>query len=251
MSTYINSMQIDEKNTRSNIRSNRVLVDYRTDEESIRELNRLGASVYKSTSIKSLYDEVKGHPDMQIHFINDKAICAPEAYDYYKSLDLTGIELICGSKALKSTYPDDVAYNVCCLGEYVILRPLSVAKEIFAEYHYLKKKILNSRQGYAKCSICVVNENSAITADEGVYKLLKENNLNVLKISEGHIELNKMNGFIGGASGLINKNTLVFNGELKTHPDGENIISFCKNAGVDTVELKKGNLVDIGSILQF
>lgn len=251
MSTYIKNMQIKENNTSSNICSNRVLVDYRTDEESVRELKRLGVSVYKSTPIKSLYEEVKGHPDMQIHFINGKAICTPEAYDYYKSLDLTDVKLISGSKALKSAYPDDVAYNVCSLGEYVILRPLSVAKEIFAEYHYLKKNILNSRQGYAKCSICVVNENSAITADEGVYKLLKENNLNVLKISEGYIELNKMKGFIGGASGLINDNALAFNGELKTHPDGESIISFCKNVGVDTIELKKGNLVDIGSILRF
>ena len=251
MSTYIQNMTISEKNTLSNICSNRVLIDYRTCEESIEELNRLGVTVYKSTPVKSLYDEVKGHPDMQIHFINNKAICAPEVYDYYKSLYLDGIELICGSKHLKPTYPDDVAYNVCSLGEYVILRPLSVAKEIFAEYHYLKKNILNSRQGYAKCSICVVNDNSAITADAGVYKLLKENKLNVLKINEGYIELNKMKGFIGGASGLINDNTLVFNGELKTHPDCDNIISFCKNVGVDTVSLNKGNLVDIGSILRF
>ena len=244
-------MTISEKNTLSNICSNRVLIDYRTCEESIEELNRLGVTVYKSTTVKTLYDEVKGHPDMQIHFINNKAICAPEVYDYYISLDLTDIELIRGSKHLKPTYPDDVAYNVCSLGEYVILRPLSVAKEIFAEYHYLKKNILNSRQGYAKCSICVVNDNSAITTDAGVYKLLKENKLNVLKISEGYIELNKMKGFIGGASGLVNDNTLVFNGELKTHPDCDNIISFCKNVGVDTVSLNKGNLVDIGSILRF
>ena len=251
MSTYIQNMAILEKNTPPNICSSRVLIDCRTSEESIKELKRLGVLVYKSTLVKNLYDEVKGHPDMQIHFIDNKAICAPETYDYYKSLNLAGIELICGSKALKPTYPDDVAYNVCCLGECVILRPLSVAKEIFAEYHYLKKNILNSRQGYAKCSICVVNDNSAITADAGVYKLLKENNLNVLKISEGYIELNKMKGFIGGASGLINDNTLVFNGELKTHPDCDNIISFCKNVGVDTVSLNKGNLVDIGSILRF
>lgn len=240
-----------EQITPSNICSDRVLVDYRTDKVSIAELEKLGMKVYKSTSAKSLYDEVMGHPDMQVHFVNNKAICAPEVYDYYKSLNLADIELICGTSKLKSTYPDDVAYNVCNIGEYVILRPLSVATEIFSEYHYLKKKILKSKQGYAKCSICVVNDNSAITADNGIYKLLKENNLNVLKIEEGHIELNNMKGFIGGVSGLINDNTLCFNGDLRTHPDCENINSFCKNVGVDTVSLNKGNLVDIGSILRF
>lgn len=244
-------MSINGNTTQSNICSNRVMVDYRTDKVSITELERLGVNVYKTTPVKSLYEEVMGHADMQIHFIDNKAICAPEVYNYYKSLDFADVELIRGSKELKSTYPDDVAYNVCNIGEYVILRPLSVAIEILSEYHYLKKKILKSKQGYAKCSICVVNDNSAITADNGMYKLLKENELNVLKIEEGHIELNNMKGFIGGASGLINDNTLCFNGDLKTHPDCENIISFCKNVGVDTVSLNKGNLVDIGSILRF
>ena len=244
-------MDTNTKYPITNICSNRVLVDYRTSEESVQELIKLGIDVYKSTRVESLYEEVAGHPDMQIHFINKKAICAPEVFQYYKSLDLTDIELVCGSKPLKPTYPDDVAYNVCNIGKYVILRPLSVTIEILEEYHYLKKEILKSKQGYAKCSICVVNDKSAITSDEGVYKLLKENNLNVLKITEGYIELNKMKGFIGGASGLINNDTLVFNGDLKMNPDYENIISFCKNVGVDAVSLNKGNLVDIGSILRF
>lgn len=229
---------------------NRVLIDYRTSEDTVTELNRLGCSVYKTKKVNTLYEEVSGHADMQIHFINSKAICAPEVYDYYKSLNLNGIELIRGSKPLKSTYPDDVAYNVCNIGKYVISRPLCTAIEISSEYLSLKKEFLNARQGYAKCSICVVNDNSAITADNGMYKLLKENNLNVLKIKEGYINLYNMKGFIGGASGLIN-NTLCFNGNLKTHPDYENIKSFCNNVGIDVYSLNNGPLTDIGTIMQF
>ena len=238
-------------NKNTNICLNRVLIDFRTEDISISELRKLGVDVYKTTAVDSLYDEVCGHPDMQIHFINNRAICAPETYDYYKSLNLHNINIISGTKPLKDTYPDDVAYNVCLLGNYVICRPLSVTIEILAEYHSLKKTILNSKQGYAKCSICVVNDNSAITSDNGIYKLLKEHNINVLKIREGYVELYGMQGFIGGASGLINDSILCFNGDLKTHPDCNNIISFCKNVGVDTVSLNKGNLIDIGSILCF
>ena len=237
-------------NKKTNICFNRVLVDFRTNKDSIRELNRLGLSVYKTTSVDSLYDEVKGHADMQIHFINSKAICAPEVYDYYNNLNLSGIELFCGSRYLKSEYPDDVAYNVCNIGKYVISRPLCTAIEIFSEYRSLKKEFLNARQGYAKCSICVVNENSAITADNGMYKLLKENKINVLKISDGYIKLYNMKGFIGGASGLVN-NTLLFNGNIKLHPDYENIKFFCKNVGVDIYSLNNSELTDIGTIMQF
>ena len=244
-------MDVKEINPQPNICTNRVLVDYRTERNTINELERMGMTVYKTARAKSLYKEVCGHPDMQMHFINNKAICAPEVYDYYKSLNLHGIDLISGSNQLKSSYPDDVAYNVCAMGKYLICRPLSVTIEILSEYHNLKKEILSARQGYAKCSICVVNDYSAITADNSMYKLLNNVGINVLKIQEGFINLYDMQGFIGGASGLINKRTLCFNGDLKTHPDCNNIIDFCNNVGVDAISLNKGNLVDIGTIMQF
>jgi hypothetical protein len=235
----------------ANICSNRVLVDCRIKKESMDELNRMGVTVYKSTLIKSLYDEISGHPDIQIHFIANKAICAPEVYNYYCSLNIENLELICGSSELKSEYPLDIAYNVCSLGKYVICRPLCTATEILSEYHNLKKEILITKQGYAKCSICVVNDESAITADEGIYKLLNNHEINVLKIRKGHIELNNMEGFIGGASGLIDERTLCFNGNLKTHPDYHNIVDFCNNVNVDVVSLNNGPLKDVGSILRF
>lgn len=236
--------------TPTNICSDRVLVDFRTHTDAINSLKQLGVTVYKTTPIKTLYNEVMGHSDMQIHFIGKKAICTPEAYDYYVELNLSDIELICGSKSLKSTYPDDIAYNVCSVGDYVICRPLCAAIEIISEYQRMKKEILNTKQGYTKCNICVVNSQSVITSDDGIYKLLKNKKMNVLKIRPGYIELYNMEGFIGGATGLIN-NILYFNGDIKTHPDANNMIDFCKNVGVDTFSLNKGNLIDIGSILQF
>lgn len=240
-----------EKKSTSNICSNRVLVDYRTDKESIEELKKLGVAVYKTTPLNVLYNEVIGHPDMQIHFTNKKAFCADGTYDYYKSLNFSNIELICGSKKLTAAYPNDVAYNVCAVGKYLVARPLSTASEILSEYRNLKKEILSVKQGYTKCSICKVNDDSVITADGGIYKVLHNKGINVLKIRPGYIDLYNMIGFIGGASGLINDKTLCFNGNIKTHPDSENIIAFCKNVGVDVISLNKGSLTDIGSILSF
>ena len=56
-------------------------------------------------------------------------------------------------------------------------------------------------------------------------------------------------GFIGGATGLIAPDMLAVNGDLKTHPDYNNIVDFCKNYHVDIISLKNGSIYDIGSIL--
>lgn len=231
-----------------NICSGQIIIDYRTNSDTIAELRRLGFDVVLTKPVESLYNEVKGHADMQIHLVNGKAICEPSVFEYYKD-KLTDIDVICGSLAVKSEYPSDIAYNTCSIGKYAICRVRHTAIEILSEYLSLNREILNAKQGYAKCSICVVNEESAITADVGMYKLLKENNLNVLKINEGFIKLYNMKGFIGGASGLIKKDLLAFNGNIKTHPDSDNIIDFCKNVGVNVISLNNSELTDIGSIL--
>lgn len=239
---------INEVNCQLNICSKWVIVDYRTSKTTINELKNLGFKVVPTRPVKSLYNEVSGHSDMQIHIINNKAICEPSVYDYYKD-KLNDVNVISGDKALTSKYPYDIAYNTCSIGKYAICKVQYTAKEIVSEYLSLKREILNAKQGYAKCSICVVNNESAITADEGMYKVLKEKNLNVLKIEPGCIKLYNMTGFIGGASGLLQKDLLAFNGEINTHPDSDKIVNFCKNVGVDIVSLNNDILTDIGSIL--
>lgn len=232
-------------------KKNRVLVDYRTDNESIDELNKLGLNVYKTSPLNSLYNEVSGHPDMQIHFINNAAFCAPENYEYYSSFQFDNLKLVHCTKSLSGKYPYDIAYNVCNVGNYVCCRASYTALEILSTYRSLNKEIVNVNQGYAKCNICIVSKKAIITSDDSIYRALHSKDIDILKIKKGYIELYNMEGFIGGASGLINEKILCFNGDLKTHPDCDNIISFAKNSGVDVISLNKGNLKDIGSIIQF
>lgn len=223
-----------------------IIADYRTSEVTKAELVRLGFSVIETKPISKLYNEVRGHADMQIHIVNGKAICEPTVYGYYKEA-LKGVDIVRGGVELSERYPSDIAYNTCGVGNYAICKTEYTAHEILKEYRNMGAIILNTRQGYAKCSLCVIDKNSAITSDNGLYKLLKEHGINILKIREGFIQLGKMNGFIGGASGLIKPNLIAFNGDLRTHPDCENIKSFCRNSGADIVSLNKGPLIDIGS----
>lgn len=220
-----------------------VIVDYRADRESIDALKAAGLEVVRSMKISSLYSEVDGHPDMQLHIANGKAICAPEAFFYYS--EILKIKTIKGSINIGSSYPNDICYNACSIGGCVLCFSRHTAPEILSEY----KTVIDTRQGYSKCSVCVVGKDAAITADEGIYKTLTACGIDVLKISPGFIELYGMGGFIGGASGMISKDHIAFNGELSTHPDCENIRSFCREHGIYITELRKGTLRDIGTIM--
>ena len=229
-----------------------VIVDFRTNSDTIKSLEGLGIKVVPSIEVKTLHPSICGHTDMMIHHIENKRfVVAAECYDYFSSI-LDDAVLIKGADGLAEDYPKDILYNCAVCGDFVICNTACTAIEILSEYRRLKKKILNVKQGYSKCSICMVNENAIITADEGIARVCKNNGIDVLKINPGNIELPGMNyGFIGGATGLIDKNILAVNGELKTHPNGDAIRAFCKNYSVDVYELKKGSIADIGSILPF
>lgn len=244
MRSYLQNPNIPNK------RVGGVIVDFRTNSESIKSLENLGIKVIPSIEVTALHQSICGHPDMMIHHIgNNRFVVAAECYDYFSSI-LDDAVLIKGTAGLAQDYPKDILYNCAVFGDFAICNTGCTAIEILSEYLSLKKKILNVKQGYSKCSICIVNENAIITADEGIAKVCNNNGIDVLKINSGNIELPGMNyGFIGGASGLIDKNILAVNGELKTHPNGDVIQSFCKNHSVDIYELKKGNITDIGSIL--
>ncbi len=228
-----------------------IIVDCRADNETIKELEKTCNAVIPTVRLNCLYDAVASHADMQIHYLgSDRFVCAPEAYGHYKKLLPTGFALIKGSAGLSPKYPDDIAYNAAALKDCVICKSRCTAIEILKTYGSKGADILNAAQGYAKCSTCVVNGHAIITADSSISGAAEKHGIDVLKIREGHIELRGMNyGFIGGASGLIDRNVLAFNGELSAHPDGDNIKNFCKNHGAEVIELKKGILTDIGSII--
>ncbi len=227
-----------------------VIADFRLDEESKITLHEVGINIIPTFKVSNLQDAVCGHPDMMIHHIDsNRFVVAAEAYEHF-SKKLPDAHLIKGSKKLNYNYPDDILYNCASFGNFVVCNAAYTAIEILSEYRSLNREILNTKQGYSKCSVCIINDNAIITADSNIEKICKENKIDVLKINPGYIELKGMNyGFIGGSTGLIDENILAVNGELKTHIDGENIKAFCKNYGMNVLELKKGVITDVGSIL--
>ena len=150
---------------------------------------------------------------------------------------------------LSSEYPKDIPFNAACTGKYFIHNLKYTAPVLLKRAEELGLEPVDVRQGYAKCSTVIVDEDSVITYDRGLGKACTEAGMNVLLITPGHILLPGYDtGFIGGASGRVG-NTVIFNGDLSSHPDHEKIVRFIEERGLDVRWFPEWPLTDIGSII--
>ena len=147
-------------------------------------------------------------------------------------------------------YPRDVLCGGFLWQSYFVGNPKGVDRSIQDMVTQQGIHFLPVRQGYGACSVALVNEHCAITADEGLEQALITKGFTVLLIRPGHIELPGYDtGFIGGCCGKLGPNELAFAGELSCHPDGDRIRSFLREQKVNPIELRKGPLLDVGGIL--
>ena len=152
------------------------------------------------------------------------------------------------SDRLGPEYPADVLYNACSTGKYFIHNLKHTEPELLTAADELGLSRINVPQGYTRCNVLPVDEDSVITSDRGVAAACTR--LDVLLIRPGHISLPGYNtGFIGGTGGRIG-DTIVFNGDLSAHPDFEIIKEFIESRGLQCVWTKDMPLTDIGSIIE-
>lgn len=226
-----------------------VIVSPHTPKDVLEDLHSLNINTFFSPELNIPVAPIAAHPDIGILHINtNNFICAPETFEYYSKLfSAYKINIICGKTNISGNYPKDVAYNIARIFNHTFLN-LKYADETVLSN--LKGHMINIKQGYAKCSICIVNENSIITEDNGIAAAALDNNIDVLKISKGQVELRGFDyGFIGGSCGKLAENVLAFAGDISKHSDYNEITKFCAKKGVDVISLGKGRITDIGSIL--
>ena len=230
-----------------------VIIDRCADDGVLSALAKMNINIIKSFDLDYLYKPVNTHPDLQIHFVDKTtAVAAPVAYGYYKAALPRHIELIKGEKNPGETYPHDCAYNIARVGNNVIgnMRYADgVLTEIYSRRGFC---FIDVKQGYTKCNLCIIDENAAVTEDEGLYKRLSANGINVLKLQYGGVALKGFDyGFIGGASGLIGKNKIAFAGDIRRHSQYEDIKNFLALNKVDIISLLETKLQDCGSLMFF
>ena len=213
--------------------------------ETLAELERLGVSVLTIAPCAQLDPTENTHADMLMLHLGGEIVVSADQHALIKRLSALGYSVRCLNAPLKAAYPGNILLNAAIVGSRFFGHPLSIR-----QFEDMPFSFFPVRQGYAKCSACIVGENAVITEDENLYTVMTAAGLDVLKIKKGGVALKgKPYGFLGGTSGKLSPDTLAINGELRYNTDSKNILSFLRNYQIAAVSLKKGNPEDIGGIL--
>lgn len=229
-----------------------MVVDGRITSCMEKELLDRGIRVIKTNPIKDVYEAISYHPDIMIHHVGGNIICvAPNIDDkVVYELENEGFVVLSGTTAVQGEYPKDVAYNVARVGEHIICKKDTVDKFLMEILIAKGLKPVYVKQGYSKCSTCVVSSRAIITSDKGIARSCSSENIDVLEIQPGAIELPGVNyGFIGGCTGYLSFNELAFTGRIENHPDYYKISEFLLKHGKKPINLCENTLLDLGTLL--
>lgn len=226
----------------------KIIIDSRMRNEEKEYLKKYGELIEIECQ-DCVYDEISAHPDIFFCKINDQIFQAP-------NLKLEKqVKTQKGSSSVGKQYPDDVKYNICQIGKKII-HNFKYTDPLVNDYiNSIGLEKINIKQGYTKCSIAVTSENSCITSDEGIYKTLQKENIDVLLLRNEIIHLqdkNKnitnMNGFIGGSSCIIDNKFILF-GDSNKLKSKEQLVDFLNKQKLELIDFKNLEIIDYGGVI--
>lgn len=217
--------------------------------ESAKKLNSLGIETIKIRPDSRLPEPINSHADIQMLHMSKNSLFVFDEHlfsgDWVTNFHFNKI-----SEVPDNRYPHDVRLNCTIIGNYIICNTKTISKDILKAAESSGLTVINVNQGYSRCSVCVVDENSIITDDESIFRAAGNFLNDTLLISKGSIELNGYDyGFIGGCCGKIDKNKIAFNGAIESHKDYYKITDFLNKKNIECIELCSEPLYDIGGII--
>ena len=206
----------------------------------IEGLKNLGITVYPISESDFIENKISSHADMNILYLGNGK------YLGYEEILPKEFTFVPESTPEKPNYEKSTKLNCALIGKYCIYNPKTASKNIpFDNY-----TLISVNQGYSKCSVLVIDEESIITADNGIAEMSKKTGLNVLTVNQTEVSLKGYpNGFIGGIGGKLEKSILGIAGEIKYLSNNKEIIHFCRNCGVYIERICGGKIKDIGGII--
>jgi hypothetical protein len=229
------------------------VADGRISLEAERTLLLNGTKLIKTSRHSGVHEAISYHPDIMFHHIGfNHIVFAPGTDDAFLNvLSGLGFNLIKGSSVLSSKYPHDIAYNAARVGTFFFHNLKYTDVVLKKELEACDISPVRIEQGYAKCSISIVNDSSIITADAGIARAAEKKGIDVLLIDfRQKILLPGLNyGFIGGCSGLIGKNMWAVNGDVEKLTSFKEIYDFLSRKDIQIISLSNEQVTDIGSII--
>ncbi|MBN2259538.1 MAG: hypothetical protein JW702_03285 [Clostridiales bacterium] len=228
-------------------RAKGVIISYKASDKLIEYLKKLDLEIINTKSNHFVYESISDHPDVFIFQTDEGLIVDPRYYEYFNGkLEKYNCHVKKGKSIIGFSYPENVYYNAIGING-ILIGSKYTDKSI--DEMFSSKIIV--KQGYAKCSILPVDENSFITSDEGIYKITKDI-FDVLLITPKGILLDQMDhGFIGGAGGKISEDEIFFTGNIEKHSDYEAIYKFVSERKIKLQYPKDIPLTDLGSVMFF
>ena len=230
------------------------IIDKNTPDIAERELRRRGFYTIRTIPSGKIPAPLNSHPDMLIFKCGDTVVTSAdyveEACGFFEELSsLSTLKFRADACVLGAKYPHDCIYNALIIGDKAFLKTDTVSPAVIEALRGTGKKIIHVNQGYPACTVLPLGDGAAITADEGMARVLTSEGIKVTLIENGDIALPPYEyGFIGGAAGVLG-DTVYFLGNPKTHKCAEKILRAIEDAGLRSVSLFDGGLIDLGRII--
>jgi len=241
---------MDIKTTKS-----QVIIDSRMREFEKEKLKELGYDLIELEKSKNVYEEISSHVDIFVCKIGNKIIIEPSRFQALRGKIYNNCEIEQGQAYIEKNYPLDIKYNVCTIGKKALHNLEFTDFKIKEELEAQGYELINTVQGYTNCSIAVIDENSAIVTDKGLFKILEKHGVDVLYI-ENELDIKLLNqtgysnriGFIGGAISRIEENIIITGDLNKIDKDGK-IREFISKRKLNIIEFKDQDVIDFGGIV--
>lgn len=195
-------------------------------------------------------ERLSGHTDLAaVHIGGNELVCRRylKNTEAHRRLNELGVNVEFVDNCLSPEYPDDASLNFCVVGSKVLMNPKTADAQTVKK---LTRTLAYCKQGYTKCTVCVVDENSIITEDKGVSLCARNAGIEVLEISSCGILLDGYpNGFIGGASFKLAPDILAFTGAISDTYIMNEIETFLSARNIKAVYLNDTPAIDIGSAI--
>lgn len=233
-----------------------LIIDERMRDIEKQTLQRLGYELIEIKKSTKIYSEISSHVDIFACKVKNKIIAEKHVYDILKN-KLKKYIIIQGNSVIQNVYPKDINYNVCIVGNKAIHNFKYTDSQIVQELKKNNFELINVKQGYSNCSIVVIDENSIILNDKGLYNSLKDSGLNILfldympdiKLLNEKGNYSEMNGFIGGAIARIDDNIVVF-GDLNKVDNKSYIRKFIEKKNLNIIDFSGLDVIDYGGIIE-
>lgn len=224
-----------------------ILIDKKIPEAAKEELSHYGDLLELETS-GITYDSISGHPDIFFFQSGSKLITAPNLPEtFIAPLKSYGLQFGKGKCSVGQKYPGTARYNAA-VGENIFIHNLKITDDQVLECVSGKYQV-EVQQGYCRCNLLPLRNDSFITSDKGIYTTLTRENISALYADPSEIILPGFShGFFGGACGVY-ENKVFITGSLDYLKDGSEVKAFLHKLDYNIIELYDGPLFDGGSIL--